>query len=102
MAARRGAREYRSEQVWGTLPLVHVAIGGRRADGRYRLGRARGVIALGDVATGCSVSMASPSGWSPYRAVAIGLTTMGAVTTGLLVGPRRQIGSRLRGATGRG
>ena len=52
MAVRRRAFEYRSEQVWGNLPVVHVAVGGRQADGRYRPGRARGIIALGDVATG--------------------------------------------------
>jgi len=33
MAARRRAVEYRSEQVWGTLPVVHVSVGGRQADG---------------------------------------------------------------------
>ena len=41
MAAGRRAMEYRSEQVWGDLPVVHVSVGGRQADGRYRLGRAR-------------------------------------------------------------
>ena len=73
MAVGRRAFEYRSEQVWGNLPVVHVAVGGRQADGRYRPGRARGVIALGDVATGlwpsvawpsgCSASVGSRSGW---------------------------------------
>ena len=52
MAVGRRAMEYRSEQAWGDLPVVHVSVGGRQADGRYRLGRARGVIALGDVAIG--------------------------------------------------
>jgi hypothetical protein len=41
------ALEYRSEQVWGNLPAVHISVEGHQADGRYRLGRARGIIALG-------------------------------------------------------
>jgi hypothetical protein len=44
---RRTAIDYRSRQVWGQLPVVHISVGGRQADGRYRLGRARGIIALG-------------------------------------------------------
>jgi hypothetical protein len=88
MAARRRAVEYRSEQAWGTLPLVHVAVGGRQAGGRYRLGRARGVIALGDVATGLVAVGAVAVGLFAAGAVAVGLTAVGAVTAGLLVGPR--------------
>jgi hypothetical protein len=34
MAARRRGVEYRSEEVWGNLPVVHVSVGGRQADGR--------------------------------------------------------------------
>jgi hypothetical protein len=118
MAARRRAVEYRSEQVWRHLPVVHVSVGGRQADGRYRLGRARGVIALGDVATGLvavggvAIGLFSVGGVAvglvalgavviglvavgavaiglfAAGAVAIGLTAVGAVTFGLLVGPR--------------
>ena len=127
MAVRRRAMEYRSEQVWGTLPVVHVAVGGRQADGRYRLGRARGVIALGDVATGLvaiggvAIGLFSVGGVAiglvavgavavglvavgavavglvAVGAVAIGLTAMGAVTAGLLVSPRRRLGDRAVG-----
>jgi hypothetical protein len=118
MAFRRQAIEYRSEQRWGDLPVVHVAVGGRQADGRYRPGRARGVIALGDVATGLvavggvAIGLFSVGGVAvglvalggvaiglvavgavaiglfAAGAVAIGLTAMGAVTFGLLLGPR--------------
>jgi len=130
MAVRRRAFEYRSEQRWGDLPVVHVAVGGRQADGRYRLGRARGVIALGDVATGlvavggvaiglfrvggvavglvavCGVAIglvavgAVALGLVAFGAVAIGLTAMGAVTAGLVVGPRPPGGSHRREPTG--
>jgi hypothetical protein len=122
MAVRRRAFEYRSEQVWGTLPVVHVAVGGRQADGRYRLGRARGIIALGDVATGLvavggvAIGLFSVGGVAvglvavgavaigfvavgavavglfAAGAVAIGLTAMGAVTAGLAVGPHPRHG----------
>jgi hypothetical protein len=118
MAVRRRAFEYRSEQVWGNLPVVHVAVGGRQADGRYRPGRARGVIALGDVATGLvavggvAIGLFSVGGVAvglvalggvaiglvavgavaiglvAVGAVAIGLTAMGAVTAGVVGGPR--------------
>src|SRR5512132_1117575 len=118
MAARRRAVEYRSEQVWRHLPVVHVSVGGRQADGRYRLGRARGVIARGDVAAGLvavggvAIGLFSVGGVAvglvalgavviglvavgavaiglfAAGAVAIGMTAVGAVTFGLLVGPR--------------
>ena len=118
MAVRRRAIEYRSEHVWGDLPLVHVSVGGRQADGRYRLGRARGIIALGDIATGASGrrwrrhraverrrdrdraggagrgGRRAGGGWAvaiglfAAGAVAIGPTAVGPVTAGLLVAPR--------------
>src|SRR5512132_3092482 len=118
MAAGWRAMEYRSEQVWGDLPVVHVSVGGRQADGRYRLGRARGIIALGDIATGLvavggvAIGLFSVGGVAvglvalgavaiglvavgavaiglfAAGAVAIGLTAVGAVTFGLVVGPR--------------
>jgi hypothetical protein len=98
MAARRRAIEYRSEQAWGDLPVVHVSVGGRQADGRYRLGRARGIIALGDVAIGLvavggvTIGLFSVGGVAigrgGYRAgggrrVAVGLVAIGAVAMGL-------------------
>ena len=117
MAVRRRAFEYRSEQIWGTLPVVHVSVEGRQADGRYRPGRARGIIAVGDIATGLvaiggvAVGLVSVGGVAvglvamgaaavglvavgavavglfAAGAVAIGLTAMGAVTTGPVIGP---------------
>jgi GLTT repeat (6 copies) len=118
MAVRRRAIQYRSEQAWGDLPVVHVSVGGRQADGRYRLGRARGIIALGDIATGLvavggvAIGLFSVGGVAvglvalggvavgfvavggvavglvAIGAVAMGLTAVGAVTFGLIVGPR--------------
>jgi hypothetical protein len=94
----RKAFEYRSEQVWGDLPVVHISVGGRQADGRYRFGRARGIIALGDIATGLvaiggvAIGLFSAGGVAiglvALGGVAIGLVAVGAVSIGLLaVGP---------------
>src|SRR5829696_5650195 len=119
MAVRRRAMEYRSEHVWGDLPVVHVSVVGRQADGRYRLGRARGVIALGDVAIGLvavggvAIGLFSVGGVAvglvalggvavggvavgllAVGAVAMGLTAVGAVTLGLVAGgPRPPVGA---------
>jgi hypothetical protein len=83
MAVRRRAMEYRSEQVWGDLPVVHVSVGGRQADGRYRLGRARGIIALGDVATGLVAVGGVAIGLFSVGGVAVGLVALGGVAVGL-------------------
>jgi hypothetical protein len=73
--------------------VVHVSVGGRQADGRYRPGRARGVVALGDVATGLvavggvAVELVSVGGVAvglvALGAAAIGLVAVGAVSVGL-------------------
>ena len=84
MAAGRRAMEYRSEQVWGDLPVLHVSVGGRQADGRYRLGRARGIIALGDVATGLVAVGGVAIGLFSVGGVAIGLVALGGVAVGFV------------------
>ena len=72
--------------------MVHVAIGGRQADGRYRPGRACGIIAIGLVAIGgVAVGLVGVGG------VAVGLVAMGAVTAGLVIGPGCRIRASLRG-----
>ena len=65
-------RDGKATEVWGNLPVVHVAVGGRQADGRYRPGRARGIIALGDIATGLMA----------VGGVAIGLISVGGSRSG--------------------
>lgn len=84
MAVRRQAMEYRSERLWADLPVVHVSIGGRQADGRYRLGRARGVIALGDVAIGLVAVGGIAIGVFGVGGVAIGLVALGGVAVGFV------------------
>ena len=84
MAVRRRAFEYRSEQVWGSLPVVHVSVGGRQTDGRYRLGRARGIIALGDVAIGLVAVGGVAIGLFSVGGVAVGLVALGGVAVGFV------------------
>lgn len=66
-------REYRSSRTWRGLPLVHVALGGRDIDGRFQVGRARGVVAVGDIAVG----------FVAVGGVAVGLLSAGGVSLGL-------------------
>lgn len=76
-----GHFEYRSKRAWGKLPLVHVNMGWnmlrlRTGGGLYRTKtpRAKGVIAVGNVACGLlSVGF-----------VSMGLLSIGLVTLGLL------------------
>ena len=75
--------DYRSKQVWGQLPVVHIAVGVRQADGRYRLGRARGIIALGDIAIGLVAVGGVAIGPLSVGRVALGLVAVGAVAVGL-------------------
>ena len=67
-------REYRSARTWKGVPLVHVALGGRDVDGRHRVGRARGVVAVGGVAVGVIA----------VGGVAVGLVSVGGVSVGLV------------------
>jgi hypothetical protein len=130
MAVRRRAMEYRSEQVWGTLPVIHVAVGAGRpmaaigpdgpagsspwgdaatglvavggvAIGLFSVGGvAVGLVALGGVAIGLVAVGAVAIGLFAAGAVAIGLTAMGAVTAGVVAGPRLPGGWRRRGTCG--
>ncbi len=98
MAVRRRAMEYRSEQMWGSLPVVHVSVGGRQVDGRYRLGRARGVLAVGDVATGLVAIGGVAIGLVSVGGVAVGLVALGAVAIGLVAVGAVAIGLFVAGA----
>jgi hypothetical protein len=95
---RQTGIEYRSEQVWGGLPVVHIAIGGRQADGRYRPGRARGIIALGDIATGLVAIGGVAIGLVSIGGVALGLVALGAVAVGLAAVGAVAIGFMAAGA----
>lgn len=53
--------------------MVHVALGGQDIDGRYQVGRARGVVAVGGIAVG----------FVAVGGVAVGLVSAGGVSVGL-------------------
>jgi hypothetical protein len=80
----RGRRpwEYRSGLAPGGLPWVHVCIGGP-TEGGYRLGVARGVIALGDVAIGVVALGGVAVGLVAFGGVALGLAALAGVSVGL-------------------
>jgi hypothetical protein len=65
--------EYRSRPAPGGLPWVRVCIRGQTEHG-YRLGVARGVVALGDVAIGLVA----------FGGIAVGLVGVGGVALGLV------------------
>jgi hypothetical protein len=77
--------------------VVHDLVGGRQADGRYRLGRARGIIALGDVATGLVAVGGVAIGLFSVGGVAVGLVAIGAVVMGLTAVARLRVGLAGRG-----
>jgi hypothetical protein len=86
----------------GGLPVVHVSVGGRQADGRYRLGRARGIIALGDVATGLVAVGGVAVGLFSAGGVAIGLVAVGGLAIGLVAVAAVSIGLVAIGAVAMG
>jgi hypothetical protein len=76
-------RHYRSQlHVFG-LPLVHIAMGPEKP-GQFR-GRAKGVIAIGDIATGFVAFGGLSAGLVAIGGMAIGLISFGGMAVGLLV-----------------
>ena len=76
--------EYRSSAAWRGLPLVHVQFGMREAGGRYRPGRPRGVIAVGDIAVGAVAVGPAAVGVVAVGAAAFGIVTVGAAALGVM------------------
>ena len=74
--------EYRSRLAPGGLPWVHICIGGPTESG-YRLGVARGVIALGDVAIGVVALGGVAVGLVGIGGVALGLAALAGMGVGL-------------------
>lgn len=85
-------REYRSARTLLGLPLVHVAPGWRGSDGRYHVGRARGVIALGGVAVGVIAVGGVAIGVLSVGGVALGLLAVGAVAVGVAAAGAASVG----------
>jgi hypothetical protein len=80
--AYRGIR-YRSSAAIGDLPLVAVSIGADPERGEIR-GRARGVIAIGDIATGVIAVGGLARGVVALGGLALGALSFGGLSLGVL------------------
>ena len=74
-------RRYKSKTVIFGLPLVHIALGPLDDE---RQGRARGIIAIGDVASGVLAIGGRACGIIAFGGLAIGIVTGGGMSLGLL------------------
>jgi len=81
--AHRGVRYESAFRVLG-LPLVAVATGPDSAAGEFR-GHARGIIAIGDIATGVFALGGLARGIVALGGLAIGVVTFGGASFGALV-----------------
>jgi hypothetical protein len=80
---RRGVR-HRSSAAIGDLPLVSIAVGPDPAKGEMR-GHARGVIAVGDIATGLVAIGGLAAGGICIGGLSVGVASFGGVALGLLL-----------------
>jgi predicted RNA-binding Zn-ribbon protein involved in translation (DUF1610 family) len=78
---RGRGRRYKSELTLFGLPLVHIALG---PHGDEWVGRARGIIAIGDVAMGWFACGGVASGFIAFGGLAAGLVAFGGMSLGLL------------------
>lgn len=76
-------RRYKSDIVLFGLPLVHIALGPSERDGE-RIGRARGIIAIGDEAVGWFAFGGFARGLFAAGGFALGVVSMGGFSLGLL------------------
>jgi len=78
-----GPLRWSSEGQFGDLPLVSIAIGPDFAKGEVR-GHARGVLAIGDIATGWLAIGGLARGLVAVGGLATGLVSLGGLSVGLL------------------
>ncbi len=84
VAPRAGIRK-RSQTMWWGLPLYEIAMG-PDVKANERHGHARGVIAIGDIATGLLAVGGIARGFVAVGGVAIGAICLGGLSLGLLLG----------------
>jgi hypothetical protein len=84
LRGRRGGVRHRSAAAIGDLPLVSVAVGPDLSKGEIR-GHARGVIAIGDMATGVIALGGLARGVLAMGGLAVGLVSVGGVSIGVLL-----------------
>jgi hypothetical protein len=78
----QAGKRYRSKATIFGLPVIHIAIGPK--DGEMR-GKAKGFIAIGDIATGWLAIGGISRGVVAVGGVAVGLFSMGGLSLGLLM-----------------
>jgi len=81
---RPGRVRYRSAAGIGDVPLVSIALGPDLENGEWR-GHARGVIAIGDIATGLVAIGGLATGGICIGGVSLGLASFGGLALGLLL-----------------
>jgi hypothetical protein len=81
---RPGCVRYRSAAGIGDVPLVSIALGPDLEKGEWR-GYARGVIAIGDVATGLVAIGGVATGGLCIGGVSLGLASFGGLALGVLL-----------------
>ena len=82
MSFRAGIRKRSSAVLFG-MPLVDIAIGPDVETGQSR-GRARGVVAIGDIATGCFAFGGLAQGIIAVGGSALGVVAFGGGSVGLV------------------
>jgi hypothetical protein len=81
---RRGRVRYRSAAAVGDIPLVSVALGADPEKGEWR-GHARGVVAIGDIATGVVAVGGVATGGICVGGLSLGLASFGGLALGVLL-----------------
>jgi hypothetical protein len=78
---RTGGKRYRSETTVFGLPVIHIALGPKDDEPR---GKAKGIIAIGDMATGFLAIGGLARGGIAIGGLALGLVSFGGLAIGLL------------------
>jgi hypothetical protein len=81
---RPGRVRYRSALAIGDIPLLSVALGPDPERGEWR-GHARGVIAIGDIATGLVAIGGLATGGLCIGGLSLGLASLGGLALGVLL-----------------
>jgi hypothetical protein len=81
---RPGRVRYRSALAIGDIPLLSVALGPDPEKGEWR-GHARGVIAIGDIATGLVAVGGLATGGLCIGGLSLGLVSLGGLALGVLL-----------------
>jgi hypothetical protein len=81
---RGGSIRYRSSIAIGDIPLVSIALGPDLARGEWR-GHAKGIVAIGDIATGVFALGGLATGGICIGGLTLGLASLGGLALGVLV-----------------